>query len=407
MQQRSRLRGKPDKPRRTRGFLDTATASDAVMVEMGRGRGPSIGRETKGTSPRNGSVFGTRGSGCIRTWKRAYAKEARSIINREMDHDLAFALQKRLDSFMRCGATIRVRSCGICQTDRPGSGTFEGVKRTCKTKGCQYCGWTRSKRTGDFMERAYDAVPEVEGYQWQYIVQTIKYDPRDEDAVTWQALRERAFIADKLRKKLWAKLMKVKGAALFATIECGDRGHVHLNLIYYGPPMDRDDVERVASAVDCAAGLANIQDIDQDPAQGPDRKKCGEKKGSRKGLRKASEYVAKGARGGKHSRKEAWLGDGDSVVNVTDARLMARWDRATYKFRLTERCGALRGLEFDAYGQTDTSAPVNDSREPCECCGVVGIWLNRYVRTFDWIQSCQAKNKTAMVRTDWRPPPDH
>jgi len=314
---------------------------------------------------------------------------------------------KRADRLERCGRSVEVRQCGDCGTDRPGSGRFV---QTCKLRCCPVCSGIKASNVASFTERAFDAIDEVDGYLWQNIVLTTKYDPTREDEVSVEALRSRAFLAAKMARAAWDKMLKVApGAALLRTIEVSPSGMVHANLVYYGPPVMKENLDEV-TAIDVRAGGSNVQPIrprrlepaadecrddeDQDGSK-PNRDE------ERAAVKRAARYAAKGPIVKGASRREAWLGGcDDGIVEVLDPMLLARWEAATVNIHLLEKYGQMRGLKFDEDEQPE---PEDDTLVACRDCGVVGHWKwTRRAAEF-WIQKCRDAGKPALIGSVWSP----
>lgn len=308
-----------------------------------------------------------------------------------------WSLSKRLDEFMRCGRYVLVRECGGCGDGRDGSGTFQGT-RTCKARACATCAWVRAKGIGDGLERAFDEVPQHDGYQWQLAVVTIKYDPADPGEMIPEGLRARARLALKLAKAAWKRL-KVKGAGMLRSTEVSARGFVHLNLVYYGPPIDAEQLGAEMQAVDCRAGYVRVRPLDTDPAaRKEDRVKSEDPRGSKAAVRTAGRYVAKGHERTRGSFSESWLA-GDRSAKTIDPILAARWEIATYRMQLLGRYGALRGLGIEEMPRAREDA--NDEHTSCEACGTVGEWKWSRRETEEWLQGCHDRGRQGLVRSSW------
>lgn len=255
---------------------------------------------------------------------------------------------------------------------------------------------------GSFFENAFDAIDGPADYAWRFIVLTIPYDPEDTGDLTAAALRERTFLAVRFAKGLWKSLLKKPRAGMYRSIEVGAKGHVHLNLIYFGPPITKEQVETAAAAVDCRAGWATVQDLDHEPATQQQwarfRKgtKAKDKRGSKASLKKVAKYVTKGMESNKGTFKEEWLG-GDNVASTIDPVLAARWEIATYRLQLVQRYGALRGLKFEEYNHV--ALQEQDDDIACGGCGTVGEWRTVARNTEEWIQRCHDVGWKALSRS--------
>lgn len=312
---------------------------------------------------------------------------------------------RRAEALRTCGQTIDVRQCEECDCARARSGRFT---KTCKSRSCPVCSQTRASNIAAFLESAYDAVRPKDGYAWQFIVLTTKYDPADPADVEPVALRSRALLAAKLARKAW-KVLGADGAAMLRTTEISARGMVHANLVYYGPPVDKAELDADLAAVDCQAGRCDVQILDSDPVLGEPGKRVrsDDPRGSKSAVKRAARYAAKGVaakRAGKTTYGptapgEGWLGEQEMAV-VIDPRLAVRWEIAAYRLQLTQRYGALRGLALD---EDADPAPENDSETPCGGCGVVGRWKWARRDTEAWIRSCHDIGHGALQGSSWAP----
>ena len=292
-----------------------------------------------------------------------------------------------------------VRQCGGCGVDRAASGAFN---RSCKTRSCPTCSWARSSERGEFLGSAFDLLTGPSDYAWRYIVLTIPYSPRDEEDLTAVALRSRTLLAAKLGKGLWKTLLKKPDAAMYRAIEVAHRGHVHLNLLYFGPSVTKLQVEVAAAAVDCRAGSANVQDVDHEPATRQQwarfRKgtKAKDSRGSKESLKRLARYITKGMESNKGIFDEEWLG-GDNIASTIDPVLAARWEIATYRLQLVQRYGALRRLKVEKYDHV--ALQEQDEEVACGGCGTVGDWRSVARNTEDWIQRCHDVGWKALSRS--------
>lgn len=310
---------------------------------------------------------------------------------------------------MRCGHLLVVRSCGACDEDRPGSGSYAShATRTCKTRACATCAAVRAQNTADLMEKAFDTVKPIDGYRWQSVVLTTRYDPRDPEDLTRAALRSRAMLCAKLGRRAWDKQLDVDGAAMLRTTEVSERGMVHANLIYYGPPVDKDALDELLAKTDRRAGFCKVFDLDWDPVVEEDergrkkhkRVKSEDPRGSKEAVKRASRYAAKGLKHAKeHTFDEEWLA-GDKSAQVVDEVLAARWEIAVYKLKLTQRYGDLLGIDYDEHA---TVEPESDEHVACESCGVVGEWKSVLRKAESWLQQCHDRGKPGLERSRWLP----
>ena len=229
------------------------------------------------------------------------------------------------------------------------------------------------------MRHAVDAIEPVEGYVWQFFVLSTRYNPRKESDLTIEALRSRALLCQKWAKTAWSKLLKAPGAAMFRAIECSNRGMVHANLVYYGPPIPPVQIQGCAN--DARAGHVHRKIV-----KAP-------------GVPKVARYAAKGMDHERSGFDERWL-SGESFGTTPAPELAARWEYAVFGMQLTQRYGAMRGLTMD---EDAPVRPGDDSEVSCPCCGTVGAWKDRSVRADAWIQRCHDAGEPALQGSKWHP----
>jgi hypothetical protein len=313
---------------------------------------------------------------------------------------------KRLDAFMVCGAKLNVRACGSCDGVRAGSGTFEGTV-TCKTKMCPFCAWVRAKRVGEFFERAFDVLDHP-GHQWQQITVTFPYDPSED--ITVADLRSRAIRAGRVASYLWKVELKQDGAGMYRHVEVSARGHVHLNIVYFGPMLDMTALTHQVqtSAHAEVVGSIHTQPIDwvHRPVKGTKgfRESADDPRGSKEGLKRAAEYIAKGMEFGGGTNDEEFLSD-QAHVRTVDSTLVVRWDLATRGVKLASKAGVLYGLKLVETADVEPHEDIDDADKPCACCGVVGEWRTVRMRTDQYVLACHELGQKALVFGTWKPPP--
>jgi hypothetical protein len=338
-------------------------------------------------------------------YRRRTGQAWETELERVEDRRTRRALGRRLEEFLKCGQVVLVRTCGECGHDREGSGTFEGT-RTCKCRACASCGTIRARRVGEFMGEAYDRLRGDNGYRWQMVVITIRYDPEDEKDLSARGLRSRALLAEKAAKRAWEKVLKARGAGMLRSIEVSHRGHVHANLIYFGPPIEKDELDEVVTADDCRVGYTKVQALDCDPAPKKERVPSDDPRGSRKAVEAAARYVSKGLESRKGSNSEDWMA-GEMTARCVDPVLAARWEIASYRLHLLQRYGALRGMKLEEHGkEEDESGHEDDGHVKCAVCGAVGAWKSVFRRTDRWLAWCHARGSPGLAKSTWKPPPE-
>ncbi len=349
-------------------------------------------------------------------WKvRRYWEAEVSLLE---DPSLRGKLLRRLSEFMKCGQTLLVRSCMGCGEDRLGSGTYHGT-RTCKTRACPVCAKVRAEKYADWAEVAFEKVPRVGTYAWRFITVTTKYDPTNEEDCTVAALRSRALACQIAGRALASKLVAQNpGSGMLRTIESGKRGMVHLNLVYYGPPVRSEDVARIAKKGGACIGHAFVLDVRRagkaETRSKAEREEAPDERGSKAGLKRVARYVSKGLahEDGHRIFDEDWQ-TGDMGVRTVDPELAARWEIATYRMHLSQKYGSLRSIDLDEHAEKSGPDHTNDADVACACCGEVGAFRTIGRNAVRWLERCHAVGQPGLHRTasnwktlgDLRPPP--
>lgn len=297
-------------------------------------------------------------------------------------------LEGRARELGRCGEVVTARECECCGEVRPGSGTFRGVRRTCGGRSCPYCGWVRAQERVELLRyAALEGVEEVEGYEWQFLTQSLAYDPcrRGEDMQV-EGLRSRALILMRMAKRQWEKGLKRPGAALLRCVEVSVRGHVHLHMIYYGPRVSAQWMEEVGKGVTrgkrgCKANSRRI-------------------KGGKNGVARATKYAAKSVKGNARAAFNEDVLTGEAQAELLYPELAARWELACHQLRLTETYGALRKLSPPA--PEEKGGPHDDKDIQCSC-GAVGQYKTVYRRVRPYLMDCHLKGKAGLENNSWLP----
>ena len=310
----------------------------------------------------------------------------------------------------RCGSTVSVRTCTCCGEDRQESGSYAGAKRTCKARACPYCSWVRARKVGEFYEKAGEELEGLPGYKWQMLTITTRYNPRAHGDVTWQALRSRAKLCLKAAQVLWKRLGRAPKVAMFRSIECSMRGHVHCHVLFLGPEVDADEITTyLQQKVGAGLGYVYASTLDGDDGGGggnhlPPRAEEEEVATRRSSLAvavgRAAKYMAKGTTGYVVQSNEGFLGMEEGAKTIHPV-LAARWEIAVYGMRLTARYGLLRGVDFSEGDYSYT--PPDDSKVACSKCGAQGRWETSYRKAEVFIQDMHADGKRALEGSGWVP----
>ncbi len=204
---------------------------------------------------------------------------------------------------------------------------------------CPTCAFVNRSRQEEFLGVAWDILT-TEGYSWQSATVSIRYQTDDPDEYQVAAFRERIRVAQAVQRYLWAEHLDVPEAALTYTIERGqgtrrDRGgHVHLNLVYFGPALDEEKLQRWARDAHRLRRVnVRLLPIDHAP-RGPKSK---DPRGSKEGLKRVAKYISKAGSSAHY----------DQSIRIADDRALmmdVRFDIASRGTQLSQRLGSLRGL---------------------------------------------------------------
>ena len=204
---------------------------------------------------------------------------------------------------------------------------------------CPTCAFVNWSRQQEFFGLAWDKLT-TEGYSWQSTTVSIRYATDREREYEVAAFRERIEVAQTVQRYLWEEHLDVPGAGLRYTIERGsgtrrDRGgHVHLNLIYFGPALDEQKLQRWARHAHRKRRV-NVRLLPIDHA--PGGRKSSDPKGSKEGLQRVAKYVSKAGLSAHF----------DQSIRIADDRALVmdvRFDIASRGTQLSQRLGSLRGL---------------------------------------------------------------
>lgn len=323
-------------------------------------------------------------------WRRQVA-DAVAVEAAKQPRAIRKAFEKRVLAFRECGEWITVDRCNDCGERQPGSGRFSAKKR-CNWRSCPTCVLTRSRYYGQILEAAGGEFA-VEGYGWFSIGFEV---PRSygRDSMQVEGFQKRAIVARHAARDLWRFLSgkERKSKGFLYSVECSPYGKVHVHAIYYGPPITAGKIESRLAASDCQGVFVRKIEAST-PVE------------LRKKLERQARYTKKGiATKQRHQMlEESWIGgDCESPVTVPDPILVARWEVATYRLRLTELCGSLRGFAKKLKKKPGDETPVEPVPEPCVKCGSLDQSPAR-ARTEPWIRACHRNGMPGLRRTAaWR-----
>ena len=188
-----------------------------------------------------------------------------------------------------------------------------------------------------------------------------QYAPDDPDELTPEGLRARL---DSARAAVRAVVREGRDAihAAFAAFELAGTGHVHAHALLAARWLDVDWIDRTAARAGGREVHVWIERAQVETAK------------------EVAKYVAKLVSPldelALAGRERRWL---------SDPRLLAAWEVATYGARTHERFGALRACPIPDVGEPPQP---DDGDTPCHACGTIGAWrwAHRSVRA--WLHEC-------------------
>ena len=324
------------------------------------------------------------------------------------------AWERRRAGYRRCGEWIEVERCGGCGEGREASGTFVGVKRSCRCRSCPSCSWSLAAGISAWLQRRFEATAPMDGYRFRYLVLTLQATG---EAPGVESLRGDVCVATRLCKAAWKVLGAAEGAGAYRRTEISRTGNVHVNIIYWGPRVDLEVLRaKLLEASPRRAGWVWAMDIDRSPNAknrwGGNRVK--DPRGSKAGLKRVVEYVCKGLDHGAENRRlafdESWVANEKGRHGLMSPRLAAMWEMASYRQQLGQRFGSFRGgqdperIVEDPEVAEEKRTKAAETRS-CDHCGEVGNWVTQVWPTQRWISYCHGRGKAAMRGSYWKLPP--
>lgn len=214
--------------------------------------------------------------------------------------------------------------------------------RYCRQRAiCDGCRRAKLRQVIGELGHAFDSLSTT-GFVWQYVVVTFLSDPKDPWASTVRGFEDHIARANAAGGRIFARLQR-PGAAMFRKTSRGTRsrgkGAVHLDLHFYGPPVDARKLRDYARTVDVTIGNIAVNLIDHPPGKRHERAK--DPRGSRQGVLGVAGYVWKADTQCCVPREVP-----DDLVIANDRRLRedVRWAIAAQDKRLTQKYGEARGL---------------------------------------------------------------
>lgn len=314
------------------------------------------------------------------------------------------AMKRRAWRLVRCGQLVRVRECGDCGEARPGSGVLGGYDARCESRCCPVCARARSAGVREWLGRALDVVHKKASLHWtgaawvelpnppswKFITLTVRRDVTDPAEHDHEALRKRLRALQRGWRRIWATWRHLPHAAAFYRVELAGTGHVHAHILVLGP----SSVAQQWVARELGAATAELTGNTAEPFVKIQTVKHAEV------ISELAKYVTKIP----GIYNEGWLAGHN--LEVSDPRLVAAWELATYGQRTYERYGALRRIPLDEsvrHGEEILlSAAERAELDPTHCpaCGCEGryrwgVWRGSVESWIGWCWSKGAREALA------------
>lgn len=311
-------------------------------------------------------------------WRRAVSVELSKLCEALPFGRKRKGLSHRARKLRACGTVVKVREC-VCGQARAGSGRYahpcddesksQGLPHPCEARSCWLCQRRRARALRDWLAKQVRTLALPEGMQWSFLTVSPRYAVDDPSELDAEGLRARL---DAARAAVRAIIRESNGAvhAAFVSVELAGTGHVHVHAMLaarYLPHAWLDATAATAGGRDVHVWIERAQ---------PET------------AAEVAKYVAKLC----SPLDEAAL-SGREQRYLSDPRLMAAWEVATYGARVTERFGALRAIPYDEGGEPPEP---QDSETPCHCCGTIGAWSWRFRALRTWLNECARRGVAAL-----------
>jgi hypothetical protein len=315
--------------------------------------------------------------------RRRASEEGRTQKEREELLSFAESLEKKARRYEECGSFAWVSECESCGEARAESGVLYSPERSCQGRSCEVCGRRRSMSNARKLWKKIEALKLIDGYSFRHITITAKYNPLREEDVSEEAYRERAKGLLEAIRALWRNVLKKqKGSGLYVKLEISEVGHLHAHVLHYGPYLAKEKLEKYLKKQYSKAGHTWIERVAK-----------GDEKGA---VVEVTKYVTKAP---SPFCEEAWIEE-EGAARL-HPKIAARFEAATYRLRLSDCFGVLRGKEAENAEEEEAKEEEKNIQEEekeiaCESCGVVGEWRRVLKDTESWIRECHAKSKKAL-----------
>ena len=189
----------------------------------------------------------------VEAWQRSVAFHTQAMLKEAASwHPVLKGNKKKLESYMkradslrRCGTVIQTLKCGDCGHVNQAGATI--VPFSCNMKTCLRCA-NRQRLETEEMFRFISTSPdfeEIDGYKWQFIVLCTdgERDLKSTRKLGLDMLRAAGKFWNRASKRHPISKVKLKEKpSLVAAIEIGNRGMIHLNMLFYGPVWHEKDL---------------------------------------------------------------------------------------------------------------------------------------------------------------------
>lgn len=311
-------------------------------------------------------------------WRRAVSVELSRLCEALPFGRKRKGLSHRARKLRACGTVVKVREC-VCGEARAGSGRYahpcddesksQGLPHPCEARSCWLCQRRRARSLREWLARQVKTLELPSGFAWSFLTVSPRYDVDDPSELDAAGLRARL---DAARAAVRAIIRESNGAvhAAFVSVELAGTGHVHVHAMLAARYLDHSWLDATAAAAGGRDVHVWIERAKPETAA------------------EVAKYVAKLC----SPLDEAAL-SGREQRYLSDPRLLAAWEVATYGARVTERFGALRAIPYDEGGEPP--AP-QDGETPCHCCGTIGAWKWGFRALRSWLNECARRGLPAL-----------
>ncbi len=206
-------------------------------------------------------------------WKMEYAAKLEEVAMTELPRGkMRRRMKAKAVAIRLCGSAVDVLTCLTpgCGKQMPGTGIMCSPGKPCNARGCDYCARARATQQRHWARAAMAYVLEHGDPSGSFKALTIttQRDPKDPEAHTVQALKERERLVWLQATKMVEVIRKASKAAgwksdiAFAcSVETGPTGHVHGHVLSYMPFVPIKHLNEQLAKVPGPTGHAHIERI--------------------------------------------------------------------------------------------------------------------------------------------------